>query len=473
MSAHTPLIGDDPTVVQFVAEDGTLEPCLGDDTLALMIDGDIEADERAQVEEHIDRCSTCRSLLASMVDLGDAAASLPCLAVSAPFSPGHAIDHYTVSELIGRGGMGAVYLAHDAVLERDVAIKVVGAQRLSSKRARERLLKEARATARLNHPNIVTIHAVGEIEGLPYLALEHVQGTRLRDWLSRDAIDVIEGLRLFESIAEALVEAHRAGILHRDLKPENVLIRTDGRVKVVDFGLAREVSVALNDSAARLPSRTATAGTPRYMAPEQWRGEEQSKAVDVWSLGVMLYELVSGGQHPFGADRSRDLDTKALGERIRSGRPAEPLSPASRVDKALAATIMSCLAMRPEDRPGAETVLDALRRPASAPRRRGWVVAAAALSVATAAVVAGAAVSAPTPPSAPTVSPPPAPSTPTQATTSTASSVAPLPSATTRSADTSATATPAASSNDNAPVTPRVVTPPGASSPPKDLYREW
>ena len=201
--------------------------------------------------------------------------------------------------MLGQGGMGEVYLARDTKLGRKVALKFIRPAMLEAERAKERFMFEARATAKFNHQHIVTVFAVGEHEGRPYLALELLDGQTLRERMHERHAPVVkqshglhETARIGAAIADALTEAHAAGILHRDLKPANVVIPSDGRLRVVDFGLATAMKTD-TDPVGGSDLRS-TAGTPAYMAPEQWRGHESTPATDVWALGVILFELCAG-----------------------------------------------------------------------------------------------------------------------------------------------------------------------------------
>ena len=193
------------------------------------------------------------------------------------------VGHFQIQRLLGEGAMGQVYLAQDTTLGRRIALKLIRRSVLQREGA-ARFLEEARATASLNHPHIVTLHAVGEHEGRPYLALEYVEGGSLRARLLAGRVPVREALGCCRAVADALSEAHRRGIVHADLKPENIVIPDDGRVRVVDFGLARLAGGA----------RLATSGTPAYMAPERWRGAPTTGAIDVWAFGVVMHELLAG-----------------------------------------------------------------------------------------------------------------------------------------------------------------------------------
>ncbi len=225
--------------------------------------------------------------------------------------PGTEVDHFKVLRPIGRGGMGEVFLARDRSLGRMVALKVLHRKAIGSPEAVERFLFEARATAQFNFPHIITIHAVGEHQGHPYVALEYLQGQTLRERLREERPGQREALRIGLAIAEALQEAHRHQLLHRDLKPANVMIPRDGRLRVLDFGLAKAVvSEALDDphlpddalhprdeDPAASPKSDGVRGTPAYMPPEQWNGEQTTGATDVWALGMILHEML-GGRHP-------------------------------------------------------------------------------------------------------------------------------------------------------------------------------
>jgi eukaryotic-like serine/threonine-protein kinase len=212
---------------------------------------------------------------------------------------GREIHHYTVLSRLGAGGMGAVWLARDTHLPREVAIKLLSPRFAGDPYHAKRFQREARAASTLNHPNIVTIYEIGTTEGVDFIAQEFVLGHTLRERLSQGPMPLLLALDIAEQVATALAAAHGAGIVHRDIKPENVMIRPDGLVKVLDWGLARlteRMTQALdeppaNDSAIR-PGFVL--GTVRYMSPEHARGLTVDSRSDIFSLGVILYEMVAG-----------------------------------------------------------------------------------------------------------------------------------------------------------------------------------
>ena len=216
---------------------------------------------------------------------------------------GRTLGHYLVRERLGSGGMGEVYLAEDKRLERNVALKLLPPELAQDAERRERFRREAKAVAALNHPNIVTIHSVEEAEGLLFLTLERVEGESLRERIDRGSLPPQELVAIGMQIAEGLARAHAAGILHRDLKPQNVMLTHDGRVKLLDFGLAKLLAPreALEDAVTRTrePDAGRMVGTAGYMAPEQALGRDVDARADLFSLGVVLYEMATG-KNPFG-----------------------------------------------------------------------------------------------------------------------------------------------------------------------------
>jgi hypothetical protein len=250
---------------------------------------------------------------------------------------GTRVGDFRIRGLLGEGAMGQVYLAQDIKLGRRVALKVIKRSVMQSDGV-ERFLEEARATASFNHPNIVTIHAVGEFDGRPYLALEYIDGESLRARIATGPLAVPEALRYCRAVAEAIAEAHRRDLIHADLKPDNIVIPSDGRVRVVDFGLARFAGTTPNNGS----------GTPAYMAPERWHGAPPSGAIDVWAFGVMLHELITG---------RRPIPDAALSHFVFANAKPDlsslPLAP-------WASIVRDCLALDPAARPTAEVLVNRL-----------------------------------------------------------------------------------------------------------------
>jgi serine/threonine protein kinase len=219
---------------------------------------------------------------------------------------GQTLGHYRILELLGKGGMGEVYLAEDTRLNRRVALKVLSTDLGADPSRRERFEREARAAAALNHPNIVTIHSVEEAGGVPFLTLELVDGKTLGELIPAEGLPLERLLQLTIPLTDAVGAAHQKGITHRDLKPANVMVTSDGRVKVLDFGLAKLREQLEQDAQGSMPTQELTGegrilGTVAYMSPEQAEGRPVDPRSDVFSLGVMLYELATG-RRPFTGD---------------------------------------------------------------------------------------------------------------------------------------------------------------------------
>jgi len=206
------------------------------------------------------------------------------------------VGKYRILEEIGRGGMGVVFRAEDIRLKRDVALKFLPSQLADSAELRERFLIEAQAAAALSHPNICVIHEVGETEDRLYIAMEYVEGETLRDRIKKGPLKPEEALDVVAQVAAGLSEAHGKGIIHRDIKSANIMVTQKGRAKVMDFGLAK-----LRGGSSLTRSQT-TLGTVAYMSPEQARGEEVDGRTDLWSLGIVLYEMLTG-ELPFRGDQ--------------------------------------------------------------------------------------------------------------------------------------------------------------------------
>ena len=213
---------------------------------------------------------------------------------------GREIGHYKVKKLLGKGGMGEVYLAEDARLKRRVALKILPPEFAADASRRNRFEQEARAASALNHPNILTVHEFGAENGIHFLATEYIEGETLRERIGGGELSLADALDIAAQTAFALSAAHAAGVVHRDIKPENIMIRADGIVKVLDFGIAKLIASPLNaegETLEKISTRTkpgALLGTLAYMSPEQIRGETLDARSDVFSLGVCLYEMLTG-----------------------------------------------------------------------------------------------------------------------------------------------------------------------------------
>ena len=261
---------------------------------------------------------------------------------------GKMINHYQIQAQLGIGGMGEVWLARDTVLERQVALKLLHAQFTRSPERLQRFMREARAVSALNHPNIITIHEIGEAAGAYFIATEFVDGITLRRRLEEGPTELPEALAIVKQIAEALDTAHQAGIIHRDIKPENVMLRRGGLVKVLDFGLASvsqpgssEERAQGSPEALRLTDPGTVMGTPRYMSPEQARGLKVDARTDLFSLGVVFYELVTG-RPPFPGGTAAEIFSALLGK---EPPPLPPGLPAQ-----LEEMLHRMLAKKPEER---------------------------------------------------------------------------------------------------------------------------
>ena len=272
---------------------------------------------------------------------------------------GRAVGPYRIVRPLGRGGMGVVYLAEDTRLNRRVALKFLPPHLAADAGAVQRLFAEARAAAALDHPHVAVVHEVGETEpdleqaGRPFIAMAYYDGETLREKIRRGPLPVAEAQTLARQIAEGLRAAHRQGIVHRDVKPSNILVTPDGLAKIVDFGIARLIGAALTQPGT-------TPGTVAYMSPEQTRGEPVDGRSDLWSLGVVLYEMLTG-RRPFRGDHHQTLihairhDPPEPAERLRPETPAP-----------LARAVQRCLEKNPARRyPDADALLADLHHAAS------------------------------------------------------------------------------------------------------------
>jgi serine/threonine-protein kinase len=258
---------------------------------------------------------------------------------------GKTISHYKIIEKLGQGGMGVVYLADDTKLKRQVAIKFLPEHLTKDKENVERFEREAEAAAALNHPNIVTIYDVLE-EDDPTTAgkqlcivMEYVDGISLREYVGATgsvAHTIENTITIITQIAEGLSKAHQAGIVHRDIKPENIIIDKDDRVKILDFGLAKLKGVS------KLTKETSTLGTIHYMSPEQIQGKDVDERSDIWSLSVVMYELLTG-KPPFTGDYEQAVSYAILNENIKQVIDKD-------LPEDLVKIIEKCLTKNPDDR---------------------------------------------------------------------------------------------------------------------------
>jgi tetratricopeptide (TPR) repeat protein/predicted Ser/Thr protein kinase len=269
--------------------------------------------------------------------------------MSEPLGINTTLSHYRIVSKIGAGGMGEVYLAQDTKLNRKVAIKFLPESLTADEQAIKRLVREAQAAARLDHPNICTIHEVSEADGRSFIVMQYIEGETLDSRMKRKPLDLSESLGIAAQVADALAEAHAHGIVHRDIKPSNIMITPRGKVKVLDFGLAKSINA---DVAVDAEAQTATLltqsgvvmGTVPYMSPEQLRGERLDGRSDIFSYGTVLYEII-GGRRPFEAQSLAEITSAIL------MRDPPPLQSNSNIIPAkLESLILRCLEKEPAQR---------------------------------------------------------------------------------------------------------------------------
>ncbi|WP_240359575.1 bifunctional serine/threonine-protein kinase/formylglycine-generating enzyme family protein [Pyxidicoccus trucidator] len=352
-----------------------------------LIEGRLSSTTLADVHLHAAGCEACRTLMATVARGGLAGvaevqavrpedhtqtlpgavpAALPPAEAKpppaeavpppgAPWTPPAEFDEFQLGPQLGRGGMGVVYLARDKSLGRRVAVKFIASSHQPRASVRARFETEARAIARLQHPNVVTVFRIGTAGGQPYIVSEYILGRSLSQLPL--PLPWRRVLTLGLGLARGLAAAHRQGVLHRDLKPSNALVTDDGVVKLLDFGLAEYFDL----NASALPARArAHAGTPRYMAPELLRGEPSSPQSDLYALGVTLYELCTGSVPPGAPAR---MLSSGAGGTVVTGPESEPPPLPPDVDAELATLIRHCLAPDPAERPASADLLrEALER---------------------------------------------------------------------------------------------------------------
>ena len=264
---------------------------------------------------------------------------------------GRTISHYRIVEKLGEGGMGVVYVAEDTLLGRRVAIKTLTAARgLGEQHFRSRFLREARAISKLSHPHIATIYDYGETgDDQPYIVMELVTGSILGELMHKEELTIPRSIEIIKQVAEALAEAHRHGIIHRDIKPSNIAINERGNVKVLDFGLAKEIEIGPSDPEAQTRLNTQTregviVGTPMYLSPEQALGVEVDARSDLFSLGGLLYECIAG-RPAFSGKTAADICAKVIRDD-----PPPPSQFNSSVSSELDRIALKALAKKPEAR---------------------------------------------------------------------------------------------------------------------------
>jgi serine/threonine protein kinase len=305
--------------------------CAGDEELRGQVEAMLLAD--ARTDELLDR--PAYAAIPELLDIPENQSQLPTEPLAESLI-GRRIGVYQLERELGRGGMGEVYLAYDARLGRNVALKLLPARYTEDAERVRRFQREARAASALNHPNILTIFDIGQEDRRHYIATEFVEGQTLRSLVGGDALSLDKAIDVTIQIAGALAAAHQAGIVHRDIKPENVMVRPDGYVKVLDFGLAKLTEL---DSSSREGETGATRssvfetrtgvilGTVAYMSPEQARGEKVDARSDLFSLGVALYELIAGARPFTGATPNHilvsilDQEPPPLSQRVSSAAP--------------------------------------------------------------------------------------------------------------------------------------------------------
>ena len=221
---------------------------------------------------------------------------------------GRTFGHYEITEKIGEGGMGAVYKARDIRLDRSVALKMLPGEWVANPERKRRFALEARAASALNHPNIITIYDIDVADGVDFIAMEYVAGQTLADMIPPGGMEPARAIQFGAQIADALATAHQSGIVHRDLKPSNIMVNDQGRVKVLDFGLAKLIEPVSGEGAATRTVQTREGmilGTVSYMAPEQAEGEQCGPEADVYALGLTLYEAWAGENPVAGANAAQ------------------------------------------------------------------------------------------------------------------------------------------------------------------------
>ena len=262
---------------------------------------------------------------------------------------GKTLNHFKVLDRLGKGGMGEVYVAEDCKLKRKIALKVLPEEVARDPARLDRFQREAESIAALNHPNIVTIYSIEEADGIRFLTMELVVGETLTQMIPSNGIDVESFLRFGTPVAEALSAAHEKGIIHRDLKPGNIMVSHEGRIKVLDFGLAKLIRDDSDPDSSRMETHAQTEdgivlGTMPYMSPEQIQGKRLDHRSDIFSLGIIFYEMITG-RRPFHGDTSAELISSIMRD---TPGPVGDLKPGT--PEHLERIIRRCLMKDPRDR---------------------------------------------------------------------------------------------------------------------------
>lgn len=333
--------------------------CPTENTVEGFLEGRLTRSGVIAVEAHARSCEMCADLIAAglAAQAGSRSAVVGARVGSGPLTPGTSVGRYTVLALIGQGGMGEVYAAYDPRLDRRIALKLLRSDNAGGDARREsRLVREARAIARLSHPNVIAVHDVGTIGDRTFIAMEYIDGCTLSRWLAVGGRTQSEILTVFRKAADGLTAAHAAGLVHRDFKPQNVMVTSDNVVRVTDFGLARQVRsddspVSVEPAApnekpgvdASLTTTGEVVGTPLYMSPEQFEGKPTDARTDQFSFCVALYSALYG-EHPFFSGTAANLKADVIAGRVR------PPPARSTVPPRLRRTLLRGLAAEPSAR---------------------------------------------------------------------------------------------------------------------------